>query len=129
MTVAIAKEQHPSTDRLAGLVNRVNLALDGVSYEQFTPAANNVLVRPADPKSVTAGGIIVPERARGDMNIGVVVRVSDNETEYPVGTVVLFNVGIAKIEIGGESFVILQRNNDIGDEILGTISLDNGELT
>lgn len=79
---------------------------------------NRVLVAPYEKKSITAGGLILPEQAQEESNLGIVLALGDGEYNKrgvlcPIdnidpGDVVLYSkYGGTEIEVEGEAMLLV----------------------
>lgn len=92
----------------------------------FRPLEDGVLIRRADPETVTKSGIILPEAAKRETSHGRVVAVgpgtfksavsaSPVAPQVKVGDTVYFGkYGGQDIELGGEKFVIFKEGGLLG---------------
>jgi chaperonin GroES len=93
-----------------------------------TPLHDRVLVRPSQPESVTAGGIIIPDTAQEKSMRGEVVATGPGKTtedgklislQVKVGDNVLYGkYAGSEISVNGEDLLLMRES-----DILATISL------
>lgn len=82
-----------------------------------TPLHDRVIVKPAAPETVTAGGIIIPDTAQEKPQRGTVIAAGPGKKDEPVtvknGDTVLYGkYAGTEISIEGEDYLIM-RESDI----------------
>ena len=86
-----------------------------MTAQTFKPLGNRVLIEPLPIEETTAGGIIIPEKAREQCDKGMVIKVGVGKKDEPmtvkVGDKVLFSRG-AGIEIPIDGKLMLHMTED-----------------
>lgn len=83
------------------------------------PVADYLFVQPIVQESKTEGGIVLPDSARPDPNLGEVIASSEKArlAGYVPGTVVLFSEFAGQsIQRGQDSFLVLSLEDILGIE-------------
>lgn len=88
-----------------------------MKFTKFTPFGKRVLVRLDSSKTMTDGGIIIPESAQRPSNTATIISVGDECSKVMAGKKVLLpqNIG-TEIEMLGETFFMVFEG-DIDGEI------------
>lgn len=102
------------------------LTLNGRSVPLLKSSSDNVIIRQEDAPEFTPGGIALPEVARDQPAIGVVVAVGPGRAERkgrhlryagdvrPGDRVYYHGVAAKKLDVEGESFVVVEAPNVLG---------------
>jgi chaperonin GroES len=80
------------------------------------PLSDRVLIKPHNPETKTASGLIIPDSAKGKPMKGQVVSIGNGklgqEMTVQVGDTVLYDVNYAtEIKHNGDSFLILKESD------------------
>ena len=77
------------------------------------PINGQILVKPLEAAAQTAGGIYLPDAARGKLHEGEVVAVADDATEeVAVGDRVIYKeLGGTEIQLGTEEHILLSSDD------------------
>jgi co-chaperonin GroES (HSP10) len=102
-----------------GNAMNVTVEEETLTSAAFIPHVGTMLILPLPPEKITKGGIHLPPTAQMEQPLGHVMAVSEGETRYAVGDLVAFRHTGTTIKLADGTFVVVQRSEDIGDEILG----------
>lgn len=122
MTATLKEPENPHIKSVYGpMLERSFAQLKGLSITAFKPASGTIVVKRADPETLTDGGLHLPLSAQRQQNIGAVVAVNeDDDCPYAVGDLVFFRSGGYPMELAkGDEYLILQFRGCIDDEVLG----------
>lgn len=101
--------------------------LEHVKPENIIPHAGTLLVRMIPPDACSKGGIHIPEMAKKEKGLGVVVRAGSG-TGYSEGDTVLFRTHSGQpvpfTSEPGAEYLFLQVSGGIDDEILAKIEFE-----
>lgn len=83
------------------------------TLERFKPVGRYILLKPRQAASISEGGIIIPECARGGLTQGTIVAKGPLVSEeYAIGDQILFGQHTeSPLEIDGEKFLLLDDVN------------------
>src|ERR1700753_3800393 len=96
------------------------------------PLGSNIVIKRDIPEETTAGGIIIPEKAKDKPGQGTVIAVGNGKTldsgvlvppSVKVGDTVLFNKWASEYEVAGEKFAVLKE-----EEILAVIESETAAV-
>lgn len=89
------------------------------------PKSVNVMIERDDSKKITKGGLIIPDVAQKEKNIGVVVSLGDGcQEELKVGDKVIFpKFAGTEIEHEDKKYLIIDE-----DELIAIVHDSDGEL-
>ena len=111
---------NPEVQEVYGsIVNVKSVAEDSLKLADFIPSPGNVIVEPIPPDDQTKGGLVLPEQARTDKNLGWVVAIHPSDDKHHVGDLVFYRFGGGQqVRIENRDVIILQFTDRISD-ILG----------
>lgn len=84
--------------------------------EELIPSRDNILIRSEKAKDVTKGGLHLPDKAKGDPRVGVIVSLGPDCTDfYRAGDrVMLPMAGGADVKLNEETFKIIPEYELLG---------------
>ena len=92
-----------------------------LSIEDFQPAPNTIVIKRADPETLTAGGIHLPDVALKTPSIGTVVA-AHKDCFYKVGDIVVTRSVVSGTPFSikeGDQYEICQIYGSLDDEVVG----------
>jgi|15BtaG_2_1085339.scaffolds.fasta_scaffold01388_8 chaperonin GroES len=77
------------------------------------PNLEKIIVERRQSEDISAGGILMPEAAKEDLNEGTVVAVEEAEPLFKVGTYIIFNAySGTEVSEGGKTYLVI-GNDDV----------------
>jgi chaperonin GroES len=84
------------------------------NLKKFKPVGEHMVLKPKTSAEMSAGGIYIPESARGGLTQGTVIKKGDGVNDYDIGDEIIFQQhSETRIEMDGEMVIILHQNNVI----------------